>query len=185
MKKLLLFVLTAVLICAQALACGTERWKVKTLSDRDITKVSTRPANATIQQLIALKSPTRKELDAKPDGRFPEELKVYRVSAEIRYFKLEADGDVHIVLSDPDNPSVTMIAEVPEANCGPRKYAKTWSGIREALISATGTKRGGNLKHPIKVVVTGVGFFDFIHGQTGVAPNGFELHSLLSLQVAQ
>jgi hypothetical protein len=27
--------------------------------------------------------------------------------------------------------------------------------------------------------VTGVAFFDFLHGQTGVAPNGIELHPVL------
>ncbi len=32
------------------------------------------------------------------------------------------------------------------------------------------------------VTVTGVGFFDFLHGQTGVAPNGIELHSVLDVQ---
>jgi hypothetical protein len=31
------------------------------------------------------------------------------------------------------------------------------------------------------VQITGVGFFDFIHGQTGVAPNGIELHPVLSI----
>ena len=31
------------------------------------------------------------------------------------------------------------------------------------------------------VIVTGVGFFDKIHGQTGVAPNGIELHPVLSI----
>jgi hypothetical protein len=29
------------------------------------------------------------------------------------------------------------------------------------------------------VVVTGVGFWDEIHGQTGVSPNGIELHPVL------
>jgi hypothetical protein len=29
--------------------------------------------------------------------------------------------------------------------------------------------------------VTGVAFFDFLHGQTGVAPNGIELHPVLSV----
>lgn len=28
--------------------------------------------------------------------------------------------------------------------------------------------------------MTGVGFFDVIHGQTGVAPNGIELHPVVS-----
>ena len=30
------------------------------------------------------------------------------------------------------------------------------------------------------VVVIGVGFWDILHGQAGVAPNGIELHSVLS-----
>jgi len=29
--------------------------------------------------------------------------------------------------------------------------------------------------------MTGVGFFDFVHGQTGVAPNGIELHPILDI----
>lgn len=31
-----------------------------------------------------------------------------------------------------------------------------------------------------KVVIEGVGFWGEIHGQTGVAPNGIELHPVLS-----
>jgi hypothetical protein len=34
----------------------------------------------------------------------------------------------------------------------------------------------------VPVTVTGVGFFDFLHGQTGVAPNGIELHAVLDVQ---
>lgn len=30
-----------------------------------------------------------------------------------------------------------------------------------------------------RVAVTGVGFWDEVHGQTGVAPNGIELHPVL------
>jgi hypothetical protein len=33
----------------------------------------------------------------------------------------------------------------------------------------------------IPVRISGVGFFDFIHGQTGVAPNGIEIHPILSI----
>jgi hypothetical protein len=35
----------------------------------------------------------------------------------------------------------------------------------------------------VPVHVTGIGFFDFIHGQTGVAPNGVELHPVLSISL--
>lgn len=33
----------------------------------------------------------------------------------------------------------------------------------------------------VPVVIRGVGFFDFKHGQRGVAPNGIELHPVLDL----
>jgi hypothetical protein len=33
-----------------------------------------------------------------------------------------------------------------------------------------------------KAVVTGVAFFDFLHGQTGVAPNAIELHPVLAFR---
>jgi len=33
-----------------------------------------------------------------------------------------------------------------------------------------------------RAVVTGVAFFDFKHGQTGVAPNGIELHPILGFR---
>ncbi len=32
------------------------------------------------------------------------------------------------------------------------------------------------------VTVEGVGFFDFLHGQTGVADNGVELHPVLDIE---
>ncbi len=30
--------------------------------------------------------------------------------------------------------------------------------------------------------ITGIGFFDFLHGQAGVAPNGIEIHPILDIQ---
>jgi hypothetical protein len=33
-----------------------------------------------------------------------------------------------------------------------------------------------------RAVVTGVAFFDFKHGQTGVAPNAIELHPILGFR---
>jgi hypothetical protein len=36
---------------------------------------------------------------------------------------------------------------------------------------------------PIRVRITGVGFFDRLHGQMGVAPNGIELHPVLDVQL--
>ena len=33
----------------------------------------------------------------------------------------------------------------------------------------------------VPIQITGVGMFDFLHGQTGVAPNGIELHPILDI----
>lgn len=35
----------------------------------------------------------------------------------------------------------------------------------------------------VPVHITGIGLFDFIHGQTGVAPDGVELHPVLSISL--
>ena len=32
-----------------------------------------------------------------------------------------------------------------------------------------------------RVVVRGIGFFDRLHGQTGMAPNGLELHPVVGI----
>jgi hypothetical protein len=36
----------------------------------------------------------------------------------------------------------------------------------------------------VPVSVTGVGFFDVVHGQMGMAPNGLELHPVLKIVAA-
>ena len=52
---------------------------------------------------------------------------------------------------------------------------------RADLASACGGEAGSS---PVTLTgtatITGVGFFDVIHGQTGVAPNGIELHPALT-----
>jgi len=40
----------------------------------------------------------------------------------------------------------------------------------------------GKKKPNIPVTVMGVGFYDPIHGQEGVAPNGIELHPILEIK---
>ncbi|MFD9633204.1 hypothetical protein [Streptomyces violascens] len=51
-------------------------------------------------------------------------------------------------------------------------------GAFDATYTPTGSFQTAN----VPLTVTGVGFFGFEHGQTGVAPNGTELHSVLDIQ---
>jgi hypothetical protein len=164
--------------------CGTERWAVKTLSDMDRDCVSLRPTDATVEQLAGL-APER----PRPGGvrARPAECTVYRVEAFMAAWdtvmRRENDRDYHVVLFDRVNQRVSLIAEIPNPECADacrsglaQKYAEARAALEE------GVRRPNPRDLPIRVRVTGVGFFDRAHGQIGRAPNGFELHPVLSIE---
>jgi hypothetical protein len=67
----------------------------------------------------------------------------------------------------------TMITESPAPTCDSRAFP-----VRRAQIAAA--RRA--LRVCSRARVTGVAFFDFEHGQTGVAPNAIELHPILGFR---
>jgi len=76
-----------------------------------------------------------------------------------------------------------MVVEVPASDCVADSIAGMQvDSIRRAFVAREG-KASAKFKrvNPIPVVIEGIGFFDFIHGQTGVARNGFELHPATSI----
>jgi len=161
--------------------CGTERWPVKTMTDADRGKISFIPAITTVSQLRNLDAPPQRPDSARVS---PTELTTFQIHAVLIGWKLEADQDMHLVIADPADPTRTMIAEVPSATCDhvcSSEEATEFQAARAALIARLGTPTSSfhRLAAPLPIVLTGVGFFDFLHGQTGVAPNGIELHPVL------
>ncbi len=152
---------------------------MKTVTDKDATKVQETPTPGTINQLRQIAAPINPNL--RPDSRYsPTELTTYEVTGYITLIKAEADQDYHIVLAD--DAGRTMIVESTHPDCALKSRFKTEiDQARAALDQAF----KGPITKPIKtrklVTVTGVGFFDHIHGQTGVAPNGIELHPILQV----
>lgn len=75
-----------------------------------------------------------------------------------------------------------MIAEIPLPGCVGQNspflsaISHARSQFNSGLAATTGFKTAN-----IPVLISGVGFFDFLHGQTGVAPNGIELHPVLDI----
>jgi hypothetical protein len=136
-----------------------ERWTVKTLQDRPRLL----PARATtVHDLVTLLTPA-----VHPATRLPFEHNVFTVTAAVTLVRREDDGDFHLVLR---SGSDHMIAEAPSASCDPKaplQYRQAMALARE-LVRVCARAR-----------VTGVAFFDFQHGQTGVAPNAIELHPIL------
>jgi hypothetical protein len=162
----------------QALACGRERWDVKTLTDPDASQVNLVPQVATVADLIDLPAP------AQPTSRVRQEFNTYQLTGTITFAKLEADNDIHMVLTDADGR--TMIIESPCRDCAQNSIVHDQiATVRQIVEAQFPTAASGGVENTsIPVTVTGVGFFDRLHGQDGVAPNGIELHPVLSFVVA-
>jgi hypothetical protein len=113
----------------------------------------------------------------------PVETTRWQVRARLVAFKIEPDSDVHLVVADPASGG-TMIVEFPAAKCvgakAPVKARQLMKNARAALIRACGNPNANRFTLLSgSAVINGVGFFDFKHGQRGVAPNAIELHPVL------
>jgi len=166
-----------VLTTAKGLSCGVERWSVKTGSDPDVALVSLAPNDTAILTLVAFPRP-----GSLPANRrvAPFELATYRVrDVTLTRYKLETDSDYHLVISDGVN---TMIAEIPAPDCVDAA-SPLLPGIRIARAAFDANFVATTVFQTTNTIATveGVGFFDFFHGQTGVAPNAFELHAVTGI----
>jgi hypothetical protein len=164
--------------------CGSERWTVKTLTDSGARRVSFTPKPSTVADLRDIEPPDVGRHDPRQLGEFS----TYRLKVRLRSFKIAEDSDVHLVVADPTDTSKTMIVELPNAGCtrkaGP-SARRRMAAARRSLTASCGAP--GHSKFTLltgTASVTGVAFFDLIHGQRGVAPNGIELHPLLSFKAA-
>jgi hypothetical protein len=135
----------------------------QTLGDRPILLPS-RPTS--IKFLTSRRAPY-----SLPSKRLPFERHIYSVTAAITLVRPEDDGDFHLVLQDAAGR--TMIAESPMASCD-----NTAMPHRQRQMA----RARAQVRLCARASVTGVAFFDFYHGQTGVAPNAIELHPVLAFR---
>jgi hypothetical protein len=165
-------------------ACGVERWAVKTLQDSagralDLTRVK----KTTVNALRSL--PVKRGAGGSRGGGV--ESTVYEVPARLVEAKLEKDEDIHVVIKGVTTPG-TMIVEFPTVACSGNATTGAKSRIRKArnaFVAACGTP-GKSSFTALKgrATIRGVGFFDFKHGQRGLAPNGIEIHPVLAFTQA-
>jgi hypothetical protein len=165
---------------SKQVGCGIERWSVKTLADPAGRTLTLSPKATTIRALRRATVPGYLGLRRSRGV----ERTTFRVQAKLVEMKLEADSDIHLVIADPTRSGATLIAEFPLAACTaratPRARLKMRSA-RNALVAACGSPSSSSFRRLSgTATLSGVGFFDQIHGQTGVAPNGIELHPVVS-----
>lgn len=163
--------------------CGTERWPVKTVSDADADAVSTTSDPSTVADLVSQQAPST----APPqNNRLDIEKKQVKLDVVLIGRKVETDKDFHLVIADPGDTSKTMIAEIPNTTCTgacKSKFLNDFKTARAALVKQLGqpTPRFVRLRTPQPVHIIGIPFFDFDHGQTGLAENCIEIHPVLSI----
>jgi hypothetical protein len=166
-------------------SCGTERWAVKTCYDADTANIN---FNIIVPSTIAyqrgLPTPT-----LPPSGdnttRLATEDTVYSIDCTLWKTKIESDSDYHVVINTIGNQSETMDAEVVNPGCP--NIANT---SRYQALSSLFTWYRNWVGRPtsyqvfnVNVHIVGVGFFDFLHGSTGTAPQGREIHPVLAMNI--
>jgi hypothetical protein len=180
--------------------CGQERWAIKTLTDSEAGAVGdAAPQNTTVTDLIGRTAPVKLT-----NSRAPLEKQRFHLTALIIGWKIEAttsdenvgkttamstsvpDHDFHIVIADPDNTENQMIMEVPDPDCQAvcsSKFLKQISQVRSGVSSRLGTPTDvvQPLAKPWLVEITGPAFFDFPHGQDGLARNCIEIHPVMEI----
>jgi hypothetical protein len=163
-----------------ATSCGVWRWPVKTGSDADRRKVNRTVVDTTIRRLRARTAPS--SFAGHQDRRFRgAERHTYRLRARLTQFRLEDDGDIHLVLKNSSGKD--MIAEIPRPGCVAR--SSLWKkAIRATRSRFTNHYRVTTSWHFVnrRIRIRGLGFFDEVHNVTGQAPNGIELHPVTRIR---
>lgn len=178
MRRFLVCLVLSVVAFRTHAQCGVERWSVKTGTDPDAPSVSLSTYISTT--IYNMQSSTRPSSLPANNRVAPREMNQYRISGTLTKYKRETDSDYHLVIQD--SAGRTMILEIPSTNCvgGGSPFGSGISHARsqfDARLTATTTMKSTS----IPITVRGVGFWDFLHGQTGVAPNGIEIHPLLDI----
>jgi len=168
--------------------CGTERWDVKTLQDTASARINWTPIQSDVKSLINFIQTVeakRKRGSVVPDTenkkRLGLEFNVYTIKCKVREYKKEDDGDYHLVLMDLSDTTKTMVGEILNPKCEElknSKYLSAFQNVREDFESYIIPNK--KIQSGI-YELTGVCFFDFPHGQLGVAPNAVELHPIMNL----
>lgn len=158
--------------------CGVERWSVKTGTDADASLVNL--GSSTTTAITTMRGWTKPASLPSNNRISPYETTQWVINGTLTQYKAETDSDYHLVVADASGN--TVIVEIPSPNCvgAGSPFGPGITSARnkfDAAYTATSSFKTAN----VPVQIRGVGMFDFLHGQTGVAPNGIEIHPVLDI----
>ncbi len=183
-KAALLFASLGLLGSALITGCGSgcgdaHRWAVKTGTDPGAGAVDLGdPRTSTIATLVALPVPASRPETTR---EAPFETQTYRLTdVQIVLAKRSDDQDFHLVVEDAAGH--TLIAEIPEPDCvgDTSPWINRITAARSTALARLNPRTTPATMH-VTASLVGIGFFDAVHGQDGVAPNGIELHPVLGI----
>jgi hypothetical protein len=163
------------------ITCGVERWAVKTCYDADTANIDF--SNIVPSSVAYQRSLIKPTLPGDNTTRLSSEDTVYSLDVHLLKCVLESDQDIHVVITTMGNTAETMVAEIVNPECpnivNTSRYAE-FKALRDWFVS-TFAPTTSFKTISADVHLTGVGFFDFLHGQTGIPPNGREIHPILTM----
>lgn len=161
-------------------ACGSDRWTVKTLSDPDRDLVGLTPVDSPVEELVALERPAERPSFGRAP---PAEVTVYRVRGYLGGWSHQADRDIHVVLFGLTNQRASIVTEIPDPECSgvcASGLGPLFAEARRALDAIV--SRPNPEDRPIVLEIIGVGFWDRREHASYAAPNGMEIHPVLKLR---
>ena len=183
--------------------CGTWRWDVKTLTDRDAATLdTTNVVSTTVEEQRALTPP--KNL-TNFDGALPRtqsEKQLYKITGKLMRYKIERDPqensgdfDYHIVIAGRNGKSDEMVVEIPDpqecAAVRQSQFKGDFADARNAFNAILrthgypppeqGVPQYTKPNNPVTLTITGFGFWDMPEHAAGAAPNGREIHPVLKI----
>jgi hypothetical protein len=175
----------AVFVCVVLLArvtfaaCPVERGPVKSGTDAQALDVRGFSIPATIASLHSIPKPPR---PLPHDGRIaPLETTIHAVQATLVAYRLTPQGEIQLVLSDEERR--TIVATIPSLQCAAGSQFLT--GITSARSVFERSYRATEEFTEVRrgVEVQGVGFFDYLQSQRGLAPNGLSLYPVTAINL--
>jgi hypothetical protein len=188
MKKYVFLLVVIIGLSAFCPPAGVLRWDNKILIDPDGLKLfNAHTSPSSVDELVKLIRPEKNEL-----GKNRAELEKQKVTLTCFIMEdgKEADGDYHLVLKSTSTGK-TLIAEIPDPETpklkgfpGLRsKYSKARNFVLEN-VDATPGEIQPSPHGKVKVIITGIVFFDKpAHGH-GHSDNGVEIHPILDIKLA-
>jgi hypothetical protein len=159
-----------------------ERGAVKVLADSGARRVKFAPRPATVDELRALRRPAR--VGSQTPRIAPVEFATYRVKAfVVAARRVNRTGDIELAIRG-HKQGHTLIVAFPDESCPLFAESDRADQMHESehsfttpcgtTLTTSWTRLRGN------ATVVGVGFFTLRRSSSYAAPNGFELHPVLS-----